>query len=113
MIKIGVRHKVIGNSGKRADGSTGQRFKSSRAVIRSKFKVRAKGLARVQTFPFSALLSWLFSCNLLNVAISRALCLAYLVCSPRLLEARCESIEGMEMVNALFRLAEYAERKPT
>jgi uncharacterized protein len=57
-------------------------------------------------------LAFLFSRNRLNVAISRAQCLAYLVCSPRLLEARCKSIEEMELVNALCRLAEYAESKP-
>jgi uncharacterized protein len=48
----------------------------------------------------------------LNAAISHAQCLAYLVCSPLLLGARCNSIEEMELVNALCRLAEYAERKP-
>jgi predicted RecB family nuclease len=56
-------------------------------------------------------LTFLFSRNRLNVAISRAQCLAYLVCSPRLLEARCNSIEEMELVNALCRLAEYAQEK--
>jgi uncharacterized protein len=55
-------------------------------------------------------LEFLFSRNRLNVAISRAQCLAYLVCSPRLLDARCNSIGQMELVNALCRLAEYAER---
>jgi uncharacterized protein len=54
-------------------------------------------------------LAFLFSRNRLNVAISRAQCLAILVCSPRLLEARCHSIEEMELVNALCRLVEYAE----
>jgi uncharacterized protein len=54
-------------------------------------------------------LAFLFSRNRLNVAISRAQCLALLVCSPRLLEARCHSIEEMELVNALCRLVEYAE----
>jgi AAA domain/RNase_H superfamily len=54
-------------------------------------------------------LAFLFSRNRLNVAISRAQCLAYLVCSPRLLEAPCKSIEEMELVNALCRLAEYAQ----
>jgi uncharacterized protein len=54
-------------------------------------------------------LSFLFSRNRLNVAISRAQCLAVLVCSPRLLEARCQSIEEMQLVNALCRLVEYAE----
>ncbi len=57
-------------------------------------------------------LAFLFSRNRLNVAISRAQCLAFLVCSPRLLEARCGSIEEMELVNALCRLAEYAESSP-
>ncbi|HEV8721691.1 MAG TPA: TM0106 family RecB-like putative nuclease [Candidatus Binatia bacterium] len=56
-------------------------------------------------------LAFLFSRNRLNVAISRAQCLAFLVCSPRLLEARCKAIEDMELVNALCRLAEYAERR--
>lgn len=55
-------------------------------------------------------LAFLFSRNRLNVAISRAQCLAYLVCSARLLVARCNSIEEMELVNALCRLAEYVER---
>ena len=54
-------------------------------------------------------LSFLFSRNRLNVAISRAQCLAVLVCSPRLLEARCPSIEEMQLVNALCRLVEYAQ----
>jgi len=47
--------------------------------------------------------------NRLNVAISRAQCLALLVCSTRLLEARCHSIEEMMLVNALCRLVEYAQ----
>jgi superfamily I DNA and/or RNA helicase len=58
-------------------------------------------------------LAFLFSRNRLNVAISRAQCLAYLACSPRLLEARCKTIEEMELVNALCRLVEYAGRKST
>ena len=51
---------------------------------------------------------FLFSRNRLNVAISRAQCLAVLVCSPRLLEIRCRTIEQMRLVNALCRLVEYA-----
>src|SRR5262247_539845 len=54
-------------------------------------------------------LAFLFSRNRLNVAISRAQCLAVLVCSPRLLEARCQSIEEMQLVNSLCRLVEYAQ----
>jgi predicted RecB family nuclease len=57
-------------------------------------------------------LAFLFSRNRLNVAVSRAQCLALLVCSPRLLEARCHSIEEMQLVNALCRLVEYAESAP-
>jgi predicted RecB family nuclease len=57
-------------------------------------------------------LTFLFSRNRLNVAISRAQCLAILVCSPRLLETRCHSIEEMQLVNALCRLVEYAEDAP-
>jgi len=51
-------------------------------------------------------LDFLFSRNRLNVAISRAQCLAVLVCSPRLLHARCSSVEQMRLVNALCRLVE-------
>jgi uncharacterized protein len=53
-------------------------------------------------------LAFLFSRNRLNVAISRAQCLAILACSPRLLETRCRSIEEMQLVNALCRFAELA-----
>ena len=56
-------------------------------------------------------LAFLLSRNRLNVAISRAQCLAILVCSPRLLEARCRSIEEMQLVNALCRLVEVAEEQ--
>jgi predicted RecB family nuclease len=46
-------------------------------------------------------LDFLFSRNRLNVAISRARCLAYVVASPRLLEIECRTIEQMRMANAL------------
>jgi uncharacterized protein len=51
-------------------------------------------------------LDFLFSRNRLNVAISRAQCLAYLVCSPRLLDANCKTVEQMRLANALCRLVE-------
>jgi len=51
-------------------------------------------------------LDFLFSRNRFNVAISRAECLAYLVCSPRLLEIDCRTIEQMQLVNALCRFVE-------
>jgi predicted RecB family nuclease len=56
-------------------------------------------------------LRFLFSRNRLNVAISRARCLAYLVGSPRLLDVNCRSVEQMRLVNALCRLVEVAEEQ--
>ena len=54
-------------------------------------------------------LDFLLSRNRLNVAISRAQCLAYLVCSPRLLEVDVKTIEHMRLANALCRFVELAE----
>jgi predicted RecB family nuclease len=54
-------------------------------------------------------LDFLFSRNRLNVAISRAECLAYLVASPRLLDASCRTVEQMRLANGLCRLVELAE----
>jgi predicted RecB family nuclease len=54
-------------------------------------------------------LEFLLSRNRLNVAISRAQCLAYLVCSPRLLEVNCKTIEQMRLANALCRFVELAD----
>jgi uncharacterized protein len=53
-------------------------------------------------------LDFLFSRNRLNVAVSRARALAVLVCSPRLLETRCRTVEQMRLVNALCAFAERA-----
>ena len=53
-------------------------------------------------------LEFLFSRNRLNVAISRAMCLAYVVASPRLLDVACRTVEQMRMVNGLCRLVEVA-----
>jgi superfamily I DNA and/or RNA helicase len=53
-------------------------------------------------------IGFLFSRNRLNVAISRAQALAVLVCSPKLLEIRCRTIEDMRLVNALCRFVELA-----
>jgi uncharacterized protein len=55
-------------------------------------------------------LEFVFSRNRLNVAISRAECLAYLVCSPRLLEVSCRTIDQMRLANALCRFVEFAGR---
>ncbi len=53
-------------------------------------------------------LDFLFSRHRLNVAISRAQCLAILVHSPRLLDADCRTLEVMELVNGACRLVEIA-----
>lgn len=53
-------------------------------------------------------LSFLFSKNRLNVAISRAQALAVVVCSPRLRRARCSTVDDMLLVNMLCRFAEHA-----
>jgi uncharacterized protein len=54
-------------------------------------------------------LDFLLSRNRFNVAISRAQCLAYLVCSPRLLEVDARTIPHMRLANALCRFVELAD----
>ena len=54
-------------------------------------------------------LDFLFSRSRLNVAVSRAKCLAYVVASPRLLETSCRTVEQMRLLNALCRFVEFAE----
>jgi len=56
-------------------------------------------------------LEFLFSRNRLNVAISRAMCLAIIVASPRLLESHARTIDQMRLINALCRFAEIAEEQ--
>jgi predicted RecB family nuclease len=58
-------------------------------------------------------LDFLFSRNRLNVAVSRAKCLSYVVASPRLLEVSCRTIEQMRLVNALCRFVEVADERST
>lgn len=53
-------------------------------------------------------MSFLYSRNRLNVAISRAKSVALLVASPTLLEAGCRTPEQMRMVDALCRFVEVA-----
>ena len=53
-------------------------------------------------------LDFLFSRNRLNVALSRARALAVLVASPKLLEARCGSLDQMRLVNNACRFVEQA-----
>ena len=54
-------------------------------------------------------LEFLFSRNRLNVAVSRAMCLTFVVASPRLLESRARTIEQMRLINALCRFVEMTE----
>jgi len=54
-------------------------------------------------------LEFLYSRNRLNVAVSRARCLAVVVASPGLLEASCNTIEQMKLVNTLCFVKAYAE----
>src|SRR5271166_1914283 len=55
---------------------------------------------------------FLYSRNRLNVAVSRARCLAVLVASPKLLTIRCRTVEQMRLVNALCLLVEMASGQP-
>ena len=56
---------------------------------------------------------FLFSRNRLNVAVSRARCLAYLVCTEALLNSRAADIEDMRLISTLSAFVEYAQaRRP-
>ncbi|HXF97944.1 MAG TPA: TM0106 family RecB-like putative nuclease [Gaiellaceae bacterium] len=55
-------------------------------------------------------ISFVFDAHRVNVATSRAQCRVELVCSPRLLEADCKTVQDMRLVNALCRFVELAER---
>ena len=48
-------------------------------------------------------LDFLFRRKRLNVALSRARCLAILVANPRLLETACNTVEQMGLINTLCR----------
>ena len=56
-------------------------------------------------------MEFLFSRNRLNVAVSRARCLAFVVASPRVLEIKCRTVEQMRLANALCQFVESAERQ--
>ncbi len=51
-------------------------------------------------------MSFLFSLNRINVAVSRAQAHAILFASPRLLEVPCRTVEDMTLANTLCLLAE-------
>ena len=54
---------------------------------------------------------FLFSRNRLNVAISRAKCLAYLVCTEELLNTRARDVDDMRLISTLNAFVEYAQRQ--
>ncbi len=54
---------------------------------------------------------FLFSRNRLNVAVSRARCLAYLVCAPALLETRAKTLEQMRLISTLCSLCRRRGRR--
>ena len=47
-------------------------------------------------------IEFLFSKNRLNVAISRAQCLAIIIANPKLLEVPCKTIDQIKMVNTFY-----------
>ncbi|MBW4029486.1 MAG: TM0106 family RecB-like putative nuclease [Acidobacteria bacterium] len=52
---------------------------------------------------------FLFSRHRLNVAVSRARCLAYLVCTEELLNSRAHDIEDMRLISTLSAFVEHAK----
>ena len=54
-------------------------------------------------------IEFLYSKSRLNVALSRARCLALLVASPKLMIIKCHTIEQMDLVNALCWVNKYAQ----
>jgi uncharacterized protein len=56
---------------------------------------------------------FLFSRNRLNVAVSRARCLAYLVCTEELLNSRARTVEDMRLIATLNAFVEYVQRQST
>ena len=55
-------------------------------------------------------MEFLYSKNRLNVALSRARCLALLVASPKLLAIKCHTVDQIELVNTLCWVEDYARR---
>lgn len=53
-------------------------------------------------------IEFLYSKNRINVAVSRARCLAVLVVNPALLDIRCQTVEQMMLVNTLCWIFRYA-----
>jgi uncharacterized protein len=56
-------------------------------------------------------IEFLYSKNRLNVAISRARCLAIVIANSNLLSVRCSTVEQMKLVNTLCWIREYASQQ--
>ncbi len=54
-------------------------------------------------------IEFLYSKNRMNVAVSRAQCLAVVVANPNLMEVPCKTVEQMKLVNTFCWLNEYAK----
>jgi uncharacterized protein len=57
-------------------------------------------------------IEFLFSKNRINVALSRAQCLAVLIASPKLMDVTCRTAEEIALVNLLCWVHEYASTCP-
>jgi superfamily I DNA and/or RNA helicase len=53
-------------------------------------------------------IEFLFSRNRLNVAVSRARCVAVVIASPKLMEVPCSKVEQMRIVDTMCRLFQLA-----
>ena len=56
------------------------------------------------------IIEFLYSGNRLNVALSRAQCLAIIVASHKLMEVSCTTVDQLKLVNTHCRLNEYAKK---
>ena len=56
-------------------------------------------------------MEFLYSNNRLNVALSRAQCLAVLVMNPELLRINCNTVDQMKLVNTFCRLEDYTGKQ--
>jgi superfamily I DNA and/or RNA helicase len=54
-------------------------------------------------------IEFLYSKNRLNVALSRAKCLAILIANPALMTIRCNTVDQMALVNTLCWAKEYSD----
>jgi uncharacterized protein len=88
---------ALGDSKKtsRVEVGTVDKFQGREAAV----VLFSMGTSSSEFMPRSA--DFLFSKNRLNVAISRARCLAYLICTNELLDTRARNVEEMELISAL------------